>query len=271
VLNALAAASTPQDLRFGICWQRADGDSLGPLVGQPQIRIIERDHRDARGVGWARSLAATLYDGEDYVLQTDSHMRFVPGWDEKMIAELRRVPSDKPLLSTWAAHYSPDQPLIGGPPVRMRFESWDAAGGPTFGCEPIMDAEPVPTGFICAHLLFADGSFLAEVPNDPYIYFYGEEITTAVRAFTWGWDAFAPGQHLLWHHWGRTATRVRHWEDHDGLAGRHPWQLLETQSRRRVRAFLQEPPIGRLGCGTVRGYDEFQAFVGLDLRRAFIH
>jgi glycosyltransferase involved in cell wall biosynthesis len=270
VLQALAAASAPQDLRFGICWQRAGGDSLGPLAGQPQIRVVERDYRDARGLGWARSLATTLYDGEDYFLQIDSHMRFVRGWDERMIAELGRAPSEKPLLSTWAAHYRPEEPPVAGPPVRMRFEAWDDSGGLRFDCAPILDyqtrTEPVLTGFVCGHFLFAAGSFLAEVPNDPYIYFYGEEINTAVRAFTWGWDAYAPAQHLLWHHWGRTKSRIRHWEDHGDPADRHPWQLMERQSRRRLRAFLREPPIGRLGCGVVRSYDEYQALVGLDLR-----
>jgi hypothetical protein len=270
VLDALAKAADPGSLSFGICWQRTSSDSIEPLLGHGQIRILERDHGEARGVGWARSLAASLYAGEDYVLQTDSHMRFVPGWDVRMIEELRRAPSAKPLLSTWATHYSPGSPLLAGPPVRMTFREYDATGGPAFGCTPIADwadrTAPVPSGFVCAHLMFAPGDFWREVPNDPYIYFYGEEITTAVRAFTWGWDVFAPAQHLLWHHWGVTATRVRHWEDHNDPADQNPWQRLEAQSRRRVRAFLREPPVGRLGCGTVRSYDQFQAYVGLDLR-----
>jgi hypothetical protein len=265
VLDALAQAADPAAVSFGICWQRAAGDTIAPLLGHPQIRIIERDHIEARGVGWARSLAASLYAGEDYVLQTDSHMRFVRGWDAQMVAELERVPSPKPILSTWASHYSPEGPVPPGSPVRMVFQDYDPAGGPRFAHRPVV-AGPVPTGFVCAHFVFARGQYLAEVPNDPYIYFYGEEITTAIRAFTWGWDVFAPGRHLLWHHWGVTATRVRHWEDHDDPAGQNPWQRLEAQSRRRVRAFLTSPPSGRLGCGTIRTYAEYQSYVGLDLR-----
>jgi len=267
VLDALAQAADPAAVSFGICWQRAAGDSIAPLLGDPRIRVIERDHTQARGVGWARSLAASLYEGEEYVLQTDSHMRFVPGWDELMVAELGRVPSPKPVLSTWASHYSPPEPVPPAVPVRMVFRDYDPSGGPTFGHQPLSPGiAPVPTGFVCAHFLFAPGRFLAEVPNDPYIYFYGEEITTAIRAYTWGWDVFAPARHLLWHHWGITATRVRHWEDHDDPAGLNPWQRLEAQSRRRVRAFLTSPPGGRLGCGTVRTYAQYQSYVGLDLR-----
>ena len=267
VLDALAQAADPAAVSFGICWQRAAGDSIAPLLGNPRIRVIERDYTEARGVGWARSLAASLYEAEDYVLQTDSHMRFVPGWDELMVAELGRVPSPKPVLSTWASHYSPEELLPPAVPVRMVFRDYDPSGGPTFGHQPLSPGiAPVPTGFVCAHFVFAPGRFLAEVPNDPYIYFYGEEITTAIRAYTWGWDVFAPARHLLWHHWGETATRVRHWEDHDDPAGLNPWQRLEAQSRRRVRAFLTSPPGGRLGCGTVRTYAQYQSYVGLDLR-----
>ena len=268
VLDALAQAADPAAVSFGICWQRADGDSIEPLAGHPQIRIIERRHTEARGVGWARSLAASLHAGEDHILQTDSHMRFVPGWDRLLISQLALAPSDKPLLSTWASHYTPGEPLPPALPVRMVFRGYDPTGGPTFGHRPMLPvrARPVPTGFICAHFMFARAEFLTEVPNDPYIYFYGEEITTAIRAYTWGWDAFAPAQHVLWHHWGETTTRVRHWEDHDDPAGLHPWQRLEAQSRRRVRSFLKSPPAGRLGCGRARTYAEYQNFVGLDLR-----
>jgi glycosyltransferase involved in cell wall biosynthesis len=268
VLDALAKAAAPQDLRFGICWQHAEGDSIAPLDIHPQVRIIERDHSQSRGVGWARSLAATLYDGEDYVLQTDSHMRFTPGWDAILTAESMRAPSDKPVLSSWAEHYVPDEPLKPGPSMRMVFKAFDETGAPTFTCALIHGDRPapVPTGFVCAHLLFTPGSFLAEVPNDPYIYFYGEEITTAVRAFTRGWDLFAPTRQLLWHHWGTTRTRVRHWEDHVASDDLNQWQRLELQSRARIRSFLQSPSTGLYGIGTARSYDDYQDYVGLDLR-----
>jgi hypothetical protein len=29
---------------------------------------------------------------------------------------------------------------------------------------------------------------------------------------------FRPGFRLLWHHWGVTTTRARHWEDHNDPA-----------------------------------------------------
>jgi glycosyltransferase involved in cell wall biosynthesis len=270
VLDALAKAAAPQDLRFGICWQHAEGDSIAPLDTHPQVRIIEREYGRSRGVGWARSLAASLYDGEDYVLQTDSHMRFTPGWDANLIDECRRAPSDKPVLSTWPAHYVPGEQLKPGPALRIVFRAYDSGGAPTFTYAPISGVRevPVPAGFMCAGVVFTPGSFIAEVPNDPYIYFFGEEITTAVRAFTRGWDLFALTRHLLWHHWGGAATRVRHWNDHSDPADLNQWARLEDQSRRRVRGFLQSPSSGLYGVGSVRTYDEYQEYVGLDLRSA---
>ena len=270
VFDALAKAADPAGLRFGICWQRTEGESIAPLDRHPQVRIIEREHSQARGVGWARSLAGSLYDGEDHVLQTDSHMRFVPGWDKLLIENLRRAPSAKPMLSTWGLHYWPGQPLEAKPPARMVFHRWDPNGGPAFRILPILDAEsrtaPVPVGFVCAHMMFSAGAALTEVPNDPYIYFYGEEITTSVRLFTRGWDMFAPLQQIVWHHWGVAKTRVRHWEDHDTPDSVNQWQRLEKQSQQRVRSFLASPSEGRYGVGTVRSLADFEAYVGITFK-----
>ena len=53
--------------------------------------MLPADWRDAEGVCWARYQAQQLWDGEEYVLMIDSHMRFVPGWDDLMIKELAKV------------------------------------------------------------------------------------------------------------------------------------------------------------------------------------
>ena len=45
------------------------------------MRVVETDYKQSRGACWARHEAQKLYNGEDYVLQLDSHMRFVQGWD----------------------------------------------------------------------------------------------------------------------------------------------------------------------------------------------
>ena len=46
---------------------------------------------DARGPCWARALAMSLYDGEDWYFQIDSHMDFDPEWDATLIAHAQAV------------------------------------------------------------------------------------------------------------------------------------------------------------------------------------
>ena len=267
VLDALATAASPDSLTFGICWQHADDEDLGPLRSHRQVRVAEFDYREARGLGWARAQASSLYDGSEYVLQLDSHHRFVPGWDQLLISQLALAPSDKPVLSTWGPHYVPGSAPGPVDPVRIVFGAFDDDGRPWFNQRPITDwrsrTTPVPGGFVCGHLIFARAQFSTEVPSDPRIYFFGEETSTAVRAFTWGWDIFAPVRQVLWHHWGGAGTRTKHWEDHADPELDRPWWRIEARSRRRVRALLANPS-GDMGCGPVRTLAEYHRYVGVD-------
>jgi Glycosyltransferase (GlcNAc) len=71
-----------------------------------QIRSIKLDCRDAAGPVWARHLAMSLWRGEAFVLQIDSHMRFVSGWDDVLIHLLSACCHEKPVLSTYPPGYS---------------------------------------------------------------------------------------------------------------------------------------------------------------------
>ena len=79
-----------------------------------------------------------------------------------------------------------------------------------------------------AHFLFAPGKFVEDVPYDPELYFHGEEISLALRAFTHGYDLFHPSQHILWHFYSR-AEHAKHWSDHQRgssdqrASARHGW------------------------------------------------
>ena len=57
----------------------------------------------------------SLYDGEDWFLQVDSHMDFAPGWDETLITMLAECPSEKPLLSTYPLSFTPPKGTVRSP------------------------------------------------------------------------------------------------------------------------------------------------------------
>ena len=60
--------------------------------------------------------------------------------------------------------------------------------------------KPRPNAFLAAGYLFSKGSFAKEVPYDPHMYFSDEEISLAARAYTHGWDGFAPSRVFIYHY-----------------------------------------------------------------------
>src|SRR5205085_2584606 len=72
---------------------------------------------------------------------------------------------------------------------------------------------PLPGAFVSACMLFGPASLIADVPYDPHLYFFGEEITLAARLFTHGYDLYHPNQVVIFHDWDRGKRRT-HFDDH---------------------------------------------------------
>jgi hypothetical protein len=268
VRDCLAKARHPDQLRFGVCWQHGDDEEPLPFRHDPRFRILDVDWRDSRGVGWARAEIMRLWDGEELYLQLDSHHRFAPGWDETICAEARAAASDRPLLTTYAPAFEPGATgPLSAVPTRMELDGCTDDGIPMFAPCCIEEEDrstPLPSRFVSAHFCFAAGSFVADVPYDPDVYFLGEEISLSIRAFTSGYDLFHPSQVIVWHHYSRTGRR-RHWDDHVGDSVAVPWFERDARSRQKVTAFLAAPHVGEFGCGTARTFADYEAYAGLTL------
>ena len=212
-----------------------------------------------------------LYGGEDYFLQIDSHHRFVRHWDSKLIeyVELSGVP--KPIITTYCPMYTPGDALPRSrEPTQMNFHYFTVDGIPMFRPVEIPNwrtlDRPLRARFISAHFLFTLGSFVDEVKYDSDIYFQGEEIALALRAYTWGYDLFHPPEVLLWHAYSRE-HRPKHWEDHDEAADIIPtWRQRDRVSRDRIRRLLLDPFIGPLACGPIRTVVQYEAYAGISFR-----
>src|ERR1035438_268472 len=80
IQSAISNAKHPNRLFFGICLQD-ERKAIATLKKIPHVSIHFLNYNKSEGVGWARAQAQKLYQGEEYVLQTDSHMQFEPNWD----------------------------------------------------------------------------------------------------------------------------------------------------------------------------------------------
>lgn len=278
--NCLSNAKFPENLVFSIAWQHSSGDAwdnLDAFATDPRFKIIDIDHKESRGACWARNRLQQQYDDEEYTLQLDSHHRFVENWDQELIAMFEQLKSkghEKPLLTSYAPSYNPTNDPAGRTmsPYKMNFDKFIPEGA-VFFLPATMDApstEPIPARFYSAHFAFTSGSFVKEVPHDPELYFHGEEISIAVRAFTWGYDLFHPHKLVLWHEYTRSG-RVKHWDDDS------QWWKKNTSSHLRNRKLFEmdglprDIDFGPYDFGPKRTLADYERYAGLSFKRRRAH
>lgn len=236
------------------------------------IDIISVPFLRSEGACWARYLCETRYEGEAYFLQIDAHARFAEHWDSELIGMLEdlRVNSQKPVLSAYVASYQARPPEIRDPTAyRLVFDQFTPDGIPLFLAHAFRADRPARGSFISGHFIFADGAFVKDVPNDPRIYFTGEEITMALRAFRQGYDVYAPHLTLVWHQYGREG-RGLHWDDHPGNEITEAWWARDLRSRKVVDGILR-PGNQYDDALTPRTLAEFEHACGLRFNTLEVH
>lgn len=232
-----------------------------------QVRVETIAAGESGGACWAKRRALDLRGDEPYVLHIDSHMRFHPGWDDGLLEMLAVCPSPKAVLSAYPAPYTPPKRGVCQTPV-MLATRFDEHGILIPGALDTRLSTPRRGAFLAGGFIFAPASFWDEVPYDPDLYFIGEEITLAVRAYTHGWDVYHPSICVIHHRYERPG--VRHWNDHDA------WTERNTRSVDRVRHLLgielrDDPDTvegldGALGLGRARSLSEFERWADVDFR-----
>eukprot|EP00884_Botryococcus_braunii_P015720 jgi/Botrbrau1/2831/Bobra.0125s0038.2 len=109
-------ATKPERVRVGVVWQLdfekdaafASLDVIDARFRQ-QVREIRLHYTEARGPCKARALAQSLWEGEAFFLQIDSHTRFRRGWDVSLRAMLEEAEAlstfGKAVLSTYPSGF----------------------------------------------------------------------------------------------------------------------------------------------------------------------
>ena len=279
VRSALQNAKYPERLNFGICWQRCKKESLEEFSNHPQVRYQDIDYRHSRGLGWARSKVAELYEGEEFTLQLDSHHRFAKNWDVMLYEDYEQASqlSNKPIITTYLTPFTVGENSLESTPCLMSQYEFSSdkllMSMPWYIQDYRKRNEVIRARTLSGHLIFTRGEFLKEVPYDPDIYFggYCEETTMSLRAFTHGYDFFSPYRQYVWHEYTR-AGRPKHWEDHgeksitqktsgerDTYARQKTRQLFEIEDN---GIFIEE----EFGLGEVRTLREYEEFTGIDFK-----
>lgn len=282
--SMFAQANTPSAIFVGLVDQSTDNNRawLSDKSYWRQIRYVQIDPIDARGVSWARSLVFSLYQDEEYLLQIDSHTWFDSGWDVQLIECLNHLKhiSAKPVLSTYPPPFEFDDdnkpfktlaPTTAIYALRPYPETKPSADCATLGfrVEHVQGGEFIEGYHIGAGFLFAPGAFVQDVPYDPYMYFHGEEQNLAIRAFTHGWNIFHPQQSVipLFHLYKQknVSHRTHHWHPDYEAQRVVKWSELKKRADRRLLDLIHRPErCGRFGPGSVRTLVDFIALSGID-------
>ena len=273
--DCISKAKFPENLRFGIAWQHNDDDSwdsLNDYVNDNRFKILDIDYRDSKGVCWARNLVQSLYNGEKYTLQLDSHHRFEQNWDETlidMLVGLQNKGYPKPLITAYIPSFDPDNDPDGRvqEPWKMTFDRYIPEGAVFFlpaAFDPAIDDidEPLMGRFYSAHFAFTLGSFSKEVAHDPNYYFHGEEINIAVRAFTHGYDIFYPHKVVCWHEYTRKG-RSKQWDDDKKWVDRN--NVCHSRNRKLfgMDNEINNIDFGKYGFGNIRSLKDYEKYAGM--------
>lgn len=273
VKDLFEKARHPERVFVGICWQfdpLSDMDCFQVEVHPEQVRRVDFHVTQTKGLGWARAQAQSLWRGEEFTLQIDSHMRFAADWDERMLAEWAACPSPQPVLTIYPACYwppdelqVPDQSQV----VVQAVERFNPSGILQYTCHTASADVPRDSPFLSSGLaggfVFGSSQMIEDVPPDLELYFEGEEPNLAVRLWTRGYDLFSPRETLIYHYYRRIESR-RPWNDSDHRAP-------NERSLARMR-MLFEPrrddatALGPYGLGRTRSLEEYELFAGVDFR-----
>jgi hypothetical protein len=284
IADMLKKASHPENLTFGICWQYDDSEDINKYDGDPRFRVSKHHYTKSEGLGWARSITNSLYRGEHYTLQIDSHHRFVQGWDDILLEDYFQalMVSLKPIITTYCTPFNPSDPEAKWNQIPSLMSQYEFSADRLLMSMPwfIQDyktrSKVIKARTISGHFYFTRGAFVDEVPYDPDIYFggYTEETTLSVRAFTSGYDFFSPYRMVMWHEYSRN-YRVKHWDDHGKQS-----ETKKTSGERDIFARKKTKQLfgtenygidmGKYGLGTARTLRDYEIFGGFDFQKCRI-
>lgn len=267
-------ADNPQEIHFGVVSQDIDHPDLSFIQ---YLLYTKMDFREARGVGYARKLAMQLYRNEDFYLQIDSHTRTVHGWDTKMKSiysiATKLCKNDKVILSQFpgpyevhtngAIYYPKNDQKFWNRPSWSKVYNKDHGGWSALRQEIPDLLVPHKSHTILAGYIFAPGNFIKEIPYDDRISFMGEEICVALRAFTRGWEIYAPNELLLWHYYIRKRS-PKIWNQVDDMKRPLRWIQMEMESKRTQKSVLLGENQGVYGIADYNRYMEYQELIGIN-------
>jgi len=281
IKSAIDNAKNPNELYFSVVLQ--EFEKFEPdLSWVPKISLTKIHPKNARGAGFARAKAMESYNGEDYYLQIDSHTQFEKNWDLLCIDQLKKAQeistNNKIILSYFPPAFhvennkhisfitkDKDKPSYATKqiPILNKRNEWTAK---RVEFTDKNKSTPELSTTVLGGFIFAPGNLVKEVPYDPEISFFGEEICFAMRAWTRGWDIYSPSVVIL-HHFYHRGNYKKIWKDRN--IRKISWYEIEQISKDKQKRVLCGIEEGVFGVGNNRPIHEYEKLIDFDFKKMY--
>lgn len=291
IFSAYDKAHNKNELIFSICDQSDNPIEIEKISFADQIHYEHVDPLFSKGPCWARHRAQSFFNDEDFFLQIDSHTQFAENWDIIFIEQLIKISSikskddyfKKPIITSYPRSFEIidfEKGVFGlhGEDKRTqvilyRKDSLFLSG--SFSRQIGMPTESndiTHAILVAAGCIFTKGSFVREIPYDPNYYFYGEELSLALRSFTRGFSFFHIPDTPLFHLYTDTTNlnRKLHWDPGDDSKRAIKWQALDKKSLTRLANLFAGNVEEPLNLGTKRSLDDYALISGIDLKNRLV-
>uniref|UniRef100_H3H1B0 BD-FAE-like domain-containing protein n=1 Tax=Phytophthora ramorum TaxID=164328 RepID=H3H1B0_PHYRM len=280
-------AVAPDNLRISIYDQIYPAEKERPcvehfceLVGEefcrrPQIVSSQIDAVNATGPTAARYETEKAITDEDFCMTIDSHLVFIPDWDEKIVAQWDSLENPNAIISVYpkstehlTKHDVDDKVQLM---CMSRIETQDADSMVQYAAPMWIDKKDTPKPRLMSQLAggfnFGGCRQAKEVRNDPHTpyLFHGEEYSRATRLWTAGFDFYVPSEDIAYHWYEkRKVVWERDWSER---------YVIQQPSKRRIRYSLGLPvtkqdfdrtDLDKFTLGTKRTFEQWRNFSGID-------
>lgn len=223
----------------------------------------------------ARYATEEAIEDEDFCMAIDSHLIFIPNWDEKIMAQWDSLENPYAIITVYpkstehlTLHDVDDKVQLM---CMARIETQDKDTMVQYAAPMWIDKKDTPKPRLMSQLAggfnFGSCKQAKEVRNDPYTpyLFHGEEYSRATRLWTSGYDFYVPSEDIVYH-WYEKRKVV--WERDWGQR----W-LIQQPSKRRIRYNLGLPvtaedfdrtDIEKFQIGNKRTMEQWIKFSGID-------
>ena len=281
--NCLKNSEHPERIHFGV-WSHNNKINRPNLKKYKNINYIFAEYEEQLGLGISRLNSFSFYNGEDYFLQIDAHTLFEKDWDSKVIRKFKMLKEmyENPVLSSYLPYWYTENGQIQKYSNNIR-APWnpmfiDIDYGLKEGYPKLMTKPFSWSGkeyhehfLITGHFIFSNPSIMTEVAPDPKIVFDGDEITTALRLWTRGYQIFIINEPIAWH-LDKAQDEYYINKEYSFDKSSKEYLLYENRARlgrERTRDILTGKILGYWGSPSIEKLKEFEELVGVNFKEFY--